>query len=57
MIIDKWYYRSLTDKKIKVNQKDLAINIELNKDNRTITITDNGCGMTESEMKQKLYYT
>ena len=52
--IDKLYYRSLTDKKVKVNQKDLAIQIELNKDARTITIIDNGCGMTEKEMEQNL---
>lgn len=52
--IDKLYYRSLTDKKIKVNQQDLAINIELDKENKTIIISDNGCGMTEKELENNL---
>ncbi len=52
--IDKLYYRSLTDKDIKVKQKDLKIQIDVNKDERTITITDNGCGMTESELEENL---
>lgn len=52
--IDKLYYRSLTDKKLKVNQKDLEINIKLDKENRNIIITDNGCGMTEKELETNL---
>jgi len=52
--IDKLYYRSLTDKNININREDLKIGIELNKDARTITITDNGCGMTEEELDQNL---
>lgn len=45
--IDKLYYRSLTDKNLKVNKDDLKIKIGLDKEARTLTITDNGCGMTE----------
>ena len=45
--IDKLYYRSLTDKKLKINKEDLKIRIDLDKDARILTITDNGCGMTE----------
>ncbi len=52
--IDKLYYRSLTDKNIKVNHKNLEINIKLDKENRNITITDNGCGMTEKELETNL---
>ena len=52
--IDKLYFRSLTDKKIKVNREDLKIKIEIDKDNRTITVTDNGCGMNEKELDENL---
>ncbi len=52
--IDKLYYRSLTEKDIKVNSHDLEINIKLDKENRNIIITDNGCGMTEKEMEANL---
>lgn len=52
--IDKVYYRSLTDKKIKVNKDELEIWIIPNKENRTITITDNGCGMTREELEDNL---
>ena len=40
--IDKLYYRSLTDKKIKIKKEDLEIWIKPNKEEKTITITDNG---------------
>lgn len=52
--IDKLYYRSLTDKNIKVEQNNLEINIKLDKENRNIIITDNGCGMTEKELETNL---
>lgn len=52
--LDKLYYISLTDKKLKVNKDDLCIKIDLNKDSRTITITDNGIGMTEEELENNL---
>lgn len=52
--LDKLYYRSLTDKDIKVNKEDLEINISFDKDNRTLTISDNGCGMTKEELESNL---
>lgn len=52
--IDKLYYRSLTDKNIKIDKKDLKILIELDKDARTLSISDNGCGMTEDELDKNL---
>jgi len=52
--IDKLYYKSLTDRKIKVNKDDLFIKISLDEANRTITITDNGIGMTKEELETNL---
>lgn len=52
--LDKLYYRSLTDKDVKVKKKDLEINIKVDKNNRTITISDNGCGMTKDELENNL---
>lgn len=52
--IDKLHYRSLTDDKIEVKQSDFAIRIDIDKANRNLVITDNGCGMTESELENNL---
>ena len=52
--IDKLYYKSLTDRKIKVDKKDLYIRIDVNEDAKTITITDNGIGMNEDELENNL---
>lgn len=52
--IDKLYYRSLTDKNIKVKQKELEICINYDKDTRTLTIEDTGIGMTEEELEKNL---
>ena len=52
--IDKLYYLSLTNKDIKVKKDDLKIRIDLDKDKRTITITDNGLGMTKEELEHNL---
>ena len=52
--IDKLYYKSLTDKSIKVNKDDLEININFDKDLRTITVSDNGCGMSETDLENNL---
>ena len=52
--IDKLYYESLTNKSIKVKKKDLEIRLISNKDNRTLTIIDNGIGMNEEELENNL---
>lgn len=52
--MDKLYYKSLTDSKIKINKEDLKIRITLDKNNRTITIADNGCGMSHEELENNL---
>lgn len=52
--IDKLHYKSLTDRKIKVKKNDFAIFIDINKENRTLTISDNGIGMTKEELETNL---
>ena len=52
--LDKLYYRSLTDKDVKVKREDLCILIEKNENKRTLTISDNGCGMTKEELENNL---
>lgn len=52
--IDKLYYRALTDKKIKINKEDFKIEIAIDKDAKTITISDNGCGMSMEELENNL---
>ena len=52
--IDKLYYNSLTDKSIKVDKNDLEINIKLDENNRTLTISDNGIGMSKEELENNL---
>lgn len=52
--IDKLYFKSLTDDSVKLNRDDFKIQIELDKENRTITLTDNGIGMTAEELESNL---
>lgn len=52
--IDKLYFKSLTDDSVGMNRYDFQIRIDTDKDNRTITITDNGIGMTAEELEQNL---
>lgn len=52
--IDKLYYRALTDGDTGLSRDDFAIDIALDKDARTLTIADNGCGMTKEELENNL---
>jgi len=52
--IDKLYYRTLEDGATGLSRDDFFIRIDLDKDARTITITDNGVGMTEEELDNNL---
>ncbi len=52
--LDKLYFRSLTDSNINMNRADYAIYLNINKEERTLTISDNGCGMTEDELENNL---
>ena len=47
--IDKYHYLSLTDEKLE-KRNDYKIELSIDKDNRTITISDNGIGMTKDEL-------
>ena len=52
--IDKLRYNSLTDTSITVKPEDYKIELSFDKDNRSITIKDNGCGMNEKELETNL---
>ena len=52
--LDKLYYRSLTDDKVSVSKDDLKIDLAFDKDEGTITISDNGIGMTKEELAENL---
>lgn len=52
--LDKLYYKSLTDTKIKIKKEDLEIRLIPDKENRTLTIKDNGIGMTKEELENNL---
>lgn len=52
--IDKLYYKSLTDKKIKVDREKLEIKLERDEEKRTLTIIDNGIGMSHDELEHNL---
>jgi len=51
--IDKRYFKSLTDESLRLDG-EYEIRITPNKDERTLTITDNGIGMTEAELEENL---
>ncbi len=52
--IDKLYYESLTNKDIKLKKKDFEINIVPDVNNKTLTISDNGIGMSKDELENNL---
>lgn len=52
--VDKLYFRSLTDDSVKLSQSDYEIRITADKDNRILTIADNGCGMSKEELENNL---
>lgn len=52
--IDKLYFKSLTDDSVGLSKGDFAIIVDTDKDARTITITDNGIGMTADELEANL---
>jgi len=52
--IDKLYYKSLTDSNVSLSREDFYIFIEIDKENRTISISDNGIGMDEKELETNL---
>ena len=52
--IDKLYFRSLTDDTVKLTHSDYEIRLTVDKEARTLTIADNGCGMTKDELENNL---
>ena len=52
--MDKLAYTALTDDKVGLNRDDFAITITRDQENRTITVSDNGIGMSKAEMEENL---
>ena len=52
--IDKLCYLSLTDDKVGMNRDDFQITLTIDKDNRTLTVSDNGIGMDENDLENNL---
>lgn len=52
--IDKLYYASLTNAKLKVDNRDFEIMITIDKEERTLTLSDNGIGMSAEELEKNL---
>lgn len=52
--MDKLYYRSLSDNDTGLSREDFRITLSIDKDARTLTIEDNGCGMTREELEHNL---
>jgi molecular chaperone HtpG len=52
--IDKIYYKALTDDNIKFDKSKYQIKIDVDKDNRILTVSDTGIGMTKEELEKNL---
>jgi molecular chaperone HtpG len=52
--LDKLYFKSLTDTKLGMSKDDFKIMLALDKENRTVTLSDNGIGMTKEELEKNL---
>ena len=52
--VDKLAYRALTDDKVGIKRKDFQITLVPDKAGRTLTIADNGIGMTREELEKNL---
>lgn len=52
--IDKLYFKSLTDDSVKMKKSDFKIELSVDKENRLLTVSDNGIGMTEEELDRNL---
>ena len=52
--MDKIYYKALTDENISFNKDDYYINIAVDKDNRTLTVSDTGIGMSKEDLEENL---
>ncbi len=52
--VDKLHYISLTDESVRERSADLGIFISVDKENHTLTVSDNGIGMDEKELEENL---
>ena len=52
--LDKLYYRSLSDNESGLSRDDFKIQLKIDKENRTLTVSDNGCGMSKEELESNL---
>ena len=52
--VDKLAYKALTDDKVNIKRKDFQITLLPDREARTLTIADNGIGMTKEELEQNL---
>ncbi|MDK8182050.1 molecular chaperone HtpG [Paenibacillus sp. UMB4589-SE434] len=52
--IDKMYYKALADDQLVFNKEDYYIKVAVDKDSRTLTITDTGIGMSKEELENNL---
>ena len=52
--LDKLAYKSLTDDSVGLSRSDFKIHLAVDKDARTLTISDNGIGMTAEELENNL---
>lgn len=52
--LDKLHYESLTNSEIKIDTSSFNIRIDVDKDKRTLTISDNGIGMSKEELENNL---
>lgn len=51
---DKLYYNAMQSGNAGLSREDLAINIQPDKENRILVISDKGCGMTKDELENNL---
>ena len=54
--IDKLNYKVLTESDSKVGKDDFRIDVKIDRDAKTVTVSDNGIGMTADEMEKNLGY-
>ena len=52
--IDKRHFRSLTDSTLGLDKDAYEIRLRVDREARTLTVSDNGCGMTQEDMEQNL---
>ena len=52
--VDKLYFRSLTDDSVALKKDDFCIRISVDRDARTLTISDNGIGMSKEDLEENL---